>query len=180
MIGHRSHRFREAARTRCLLADATAAQRHSFVVQARGLSSYADLEEHERRAVDRRVEVACLEKRAAVARSIEHTLGESSDDVEALGVDVVQRNLVDVELGEMRHELRRVRRPGADDGQFHPFTPVSVTPSTKAFCARKNSTITGAMTSSVAAMVRFHCTWCSDRNSESPICSTQWCGFSPV
>lgn len=41
----------------------------------------------------------------------------------------------------------------------HPFTPVSVMPSTKTFWARKKMTITGSMTSRVAAMVRFHCTW---------------------
>ena len=85
------------------------------------------------------------------------------------GVDVLQRDLVDVELREVRDELGRVRRAGADDGELHPFTPVSVTPSTNAFCARKKMTITGAITSSVAAIVRFHCTWCSERNSESPI-----------
>src|SRR5581483_8003453 len=61
-----------------------------------------------------------------------------------------------------------------------PFTPVSVTPSTNAFCARKKTTITGAITSSVAAIVRFHCTWWSDRNSDSPIDSTQLFGVSPV
>ena len=170
---HRAHRLREAARARRLLADAAAAQRHRLVVQARRLPADADLEEDERRAVDRRVEVAGLQQRAAVARAIEHAPREPADDLEPLGVDVVQRDLVDVELREVRHELRRVRRAGADHGQLHPFTPVSVTPSTKAFCARKNSTITGAITSSVAAMVRFHCTWCSERNSESPICSTQ-------
>ena len=40
--------------------------------------------------------------------------------------------------------------------------------------------VIGAMTSSVAAIVRFHCTWWSERNSESPIDSTQWPEFSPV
>src|SRR6266852_4037713 len=75
-----------------------------------------------------------------------------ADDLEPLGVDVVQRDLADVELRQVRHELRRVRRACADHGELHPLTPVSVTPSTKAFWARKKSTI----------------------------CSTQWCGFSPV
>ena len=56
-------------------------------------------------------------------------------------------------------ELGRVGRAAADDRDLHPFTPVKVTPSTNAFCARKKMTITGAMKSSVAAMVRFHCTW---------------------
>ena len=68
-------------------------------------------------------------------------------------------DLVHRELRQVRDELRRVRRARADDSQFHPFTPVSVTPSTNAFCAAKNSAITGAMKSRVAAIVRFHCTW---------------------
>ena len=57
---------------------------------------------------------------------------------------------------EARNELRRIRRPRTDDRELHPFTPVRVTPSTNARCARKKSTITGAITSSVAAIVRFH------------------------
>src|SRR5262249_47122494 len=103
---------------------------------------------------------------------------------EPLRVDVVQRELREVETiplaGETRDELRRVGRSRADHGQLHPFTPVSVTPSTNAFCARKKTTITGAMTSKVAAIVRFHWTWRSERNSDRPIDSTQLCGLSLV
>ena len=66
----------------------------------------------------------------------------------------------------------------ADDRKLHPFTPVSVTPSTNAFCARKKTTTTGSMTSTVAAIVRFHCTWWSERNCERPIEVTQFAGFS--
>src|SRR5205085_2243382 len=117
-------------------------------------------------------------------RPVEHPSREPSDDVEPLRVDVVERELPHPEplplAREARHELRRVRRAGADDTDLHPFTPVSVTPSTNARCARKKSTITGAITSSVAAIVRFHCTWCSERNSERPIDSTQWWGLSVV
>src|SRR5262249_32284103 len=80
-----------------------------------------------------------------------------------------------------RHRKRRLSvDPPPDDRDFHPFTPVSVTPSTNAFCARKNRTITGAITSSVAAIVRFHCTWCSDRNCARPIGIVQWSGESIV
>ena len=63
---------------------------------------------------------------------------------------------------------------------FIPFTPVSVTPSTNAFWARKNTMTTGSMITSVAAIVRFHCTWWRLRNCESPIEATQWSGFSPT
>src|SRR6185369_5256374 len=80
----------------------------------------------------------------------------------------------------VRHELGRVRRPGPDDGEPHPFTPVSVTPSTNARWARKNTMMIGAITSSVAAIVRFHWTWCSERNSERPIDRTQLCELSPT
>ena len=177
---HRAHRLREAAGAGRLLADAAAAQRHRLVLQPRLLPADADLEEDEGGAVDRRVVVARPQHVPLEAGAREHPLGERADDLEPLRIDVLQRDLVDVELREVRDELGRVRRAGADDRELHPFTPVRVTPSTKAFCARKKMTITGAITSSVAAIVRFHCTWCSERNSESPICSTQLCAFSPV
>ena len=109
----------------------------------------------------------------AIALAREHPLREPADDVEPLGVDVVQRELVHGEAREVRDELGRVRRARADDGELHPFTPVRVTPSTNARCARKKRTMTGAMTSSVAAIVRFHCTWWSERNSDRPMDSTQ-------
>ena len=74
--------------------------------------------------------------------------GHPADDLAPLGVDVVQRRArvtsMPVALArEARDELRRVRRPAADNGDLHPFTPVSVTPSTNAFWARKKTTITG-------------------------------------
>src|SRR5207248_2875722 len=119
-------------------------------------------------------------ERALVTLTLEHPPCEPADDVEPLCIDVVQRKLVDVEPGHSGNELRRVRGAGADDGDLHPFTPVNVTPSTNTRCARKKMTITGAITSSVAAIVRFHCTWCSERNSERPIESTQLRVTSPV
>ena len=117
---------------------------------------------------------------AAVALPLEHAPREAADDLAPLGVDVVQHELRDVEPRQPGDELGRVRRAAADDGDLHPFTPVSVTPSTNARCARKKRMITGAITSSVAAIVRFHCTWCSERNWARPIDSTQLCGFSPT
>src|SRR5207237_1301754 len=137
------------------------------------LAADADLDEHEVRAVDGAVEVLREVERPAELRAVEHPPGERSDHVEPLRVDVVQRERVDGQGGQAGDELGRVGRAGADDSDLHPFTPVSVTPSTNARCARKNSTITGAMTSSVAAIVRFHCTWCSDRYCERPSDTTQ-------
>ena len=94
---------------------------------------------------------------------LEHPSGEPADDFQPLRVDVLQGELRHVEPSaltrEPGHELRRVGRAAADDRDLHPFTPVRVTPSTKARCARKKTMITGAMKSSVAAIVRFHCTW---------------------
>ena len=43
-----------------------------------------------------------------------------------------------------------------------------MTPSMKAFWAKKNTTITGAITSSVAAMVRFQSVWWALLNDSSP------------
>ena len=121
---------------------------------------------------------------AVKALALEHPRGEPADDVPPLGVDVVQDELADADLvvlaREPRDELRRVRRAAADDRDLHPFTPVRVTPSTKARCARKKRMITGSITRIVAAMTRFHCTWCSERNWESPIETTQLSGFSPT
>ena len=173
--GHGAHRLREPAGAGRLLADAAARERDRLVAEPRRLAADADLDEHEVGAVDRAVEVARELERAAEAARVEHPPRERADDLEPLGVDVVQRQLADRRAPRAGHELRRVRRPGADDRDLHPFTPVSVTPSTNAFWARKKRTITGAITSSVAAIVRFHCTWCSERNCERPSDTTQLC-----
>ena len=146
----------------------------------RRLAADADLDQHEVGAVERPVEITCLHELAVEFLTREHPRSQAADDVESLRVDVVQRDLGHIESREARDELGRVRRAGADDRDLHPFTPVSVTPSTKTRWARKKITITGAITSSVAAMVRFHCTWWSERNSDRPIESTQWFGLSPV
>src|SRR5262249_5336497 len=136
--------------------------------------------EHEVGAVDGAREVVRHDQLASEPLAREHPLRHPAHDLAPLRVDVLQDELVDLEARQPRDELGRVGRAAADDRDLHPFTPVSVTPSTNAFCARKNRTITGAITSSVAAMVVFHCTWWSERNCDSPIETTQWCGFSPT
>ena len=70
--------------------------------------------------------------------------------------------------GEPVDELGGVRRPTADDCELHPLTPVSVTPSMNAFCAKKNTMITGAITSRVAAIVRFQFVWWALLNDSRP------------
>ncbi len=175
--GHRAERLAEPARAGRLLPDAAAREWHRLVGEPRLLAPDADLDQHEVGSVDRAIEVVRDLERPVVALARKHARGEAADDLSAQLVDVVQHELAHVDAvslpREPRHELGRVRRTAADDRDFHPFTPVSVTPSTNAFCARKNRMITGAITSSVAAIVRFHCTWCNERNSDRPICSTQ-------
>ena len=118
----------------------------------------------------------------ALAR--EHAPGEAANDVAALRVDVMQHQLADREARavarEARHQLGRVGRTGADDRDLHPFTPVSVTPSTNAFCAAKKTAMTGAMKRIVAIIVRFHSTWYWVRNCDRPSDSVQCAAFSPV
>ena len=179
---HGAHCLREPARAGRLLADAPARERDRLVAQPGRLAADAELEEDERGVRDGCVEVVGDGQRPAEALPLEHASRHLPDDRASLGVDVVEDELVDgnaVALPrEPGHELRRVRRAAADHRQLHPFTPVSVTPSTNAFWARKNTTTTGSITSTVAAIVRFHCTWWSERNCERPIEVTQLAGFS--
>ena len=181
---HGAHRLRKASGARRLLADAPAGERGGLVLEPRRLAADPELEQDEAAPVDRGVEVVRDGERAAEALPLEHPRCHLTDDPAPLGVDVVEDELVDGDPGSLARqpgdELGRVGRPTTDDGELHPFTPVSVTPSTNAFCARKKTTTTGSMISSVAAIVRFHCTWCRLRNWASPIEATQWSGFSPT
>ena len=160
---HGPQRLREAAGAGRLLADAAAGERDRLVAQPRRLTADADLDQHGVGAVDRAVEIVGHLERPVEAVRGQHPPGQPADDLAPLGVDVVQHELAHVEpvalAPQAGHQLGRVGRPAADHRDLHPFTPVSVTPSTNAFCAAKNSRITGAMNSSVAAIVRFHCTW---------------------
>ncbi len=107
-----------------------------------------------------------------VALPGEDPAGQAADQLEPVGGRVDEHQLVDRQLvaepGEPVDQLGGVRRPAADDRELHPFTPVSVTPSMKAFCAKKNTMITGAITSNVAAMVRFQSVWWAPLNDSSP------------
>ena len=161
---HRAKRLGESPGSGRLLPDTAAREGHRLVPEPRGLAADPDLDQHEVGAVERPVEIAGPHEVAGEPLPREHPRRQRADDVEALRVDLVQRDLRHVEPREPRHELRCIGRARADDCDLHPFTPVSVTPSTKALCARKKSRITGAIASRVAAIVRFHCTWCSERN----------------
>ena len=163
-----AHRLRESAGARRLLPDAAARERDRLVGEPGVLAADAQLENDERRAVDRRVEVVRDEERPLEPVALEHPARHRADDRAPLRVDVVEDELVDRQpralAREPRDELGRVRRAAADDRELHPLTPVSVTPSTNAFWARKKTTTTGSMMRSVAAIVRFHCTWWRFRN----------------
>ncbi len=158
-----AQRLRQAAGAGRLLADAAAGERHGLVREPRLLAADADLDEDEVGAFDSAVEVVRDDELPLEALPLEHPRCHLTDDPAPLGVDVVQDELVDVDPGSLPRqpgdELGRVGRAAADDRDLHPFTPVSVTPSTNARCARKKRRTTGAMTISVAAIVRFHCTW---------------------
>src|SRR6185312_5109730 len=121
---------------------AAARDRDRLVAQASLLPAHADLDQHEVGALERAVEVAGQVELAAVALAVEHPLRQPPDHLAALVVDVVQHELVEryplALAREPGHELGRVGRASADDGELHPFTPVSVTPSTNARCAQKN------------------------------------------
>jgi hypothetical protein len=163
MIQDRPHRLGESARACRLLPDAAAGERHRLVREPRLLASDPDLDEDEVGAFDSAVEVVRDEELPLETVPIEDARGETAHDFAPLRVDVLQHELTHGKpfalAGKPADELGSVRGAAADDCDLHPFTPVSVTPSTKARCAKKKRRTTGAMTMSVAAIVRFHCTW---------------------
>lgn len=173
--GHRAQRLGEAARAGRLLPDAAALQRPGLVLVACRLSADAELEQYGVRALHPRVQIGGGDDAAGVPLPREDPPGEAAHQLQALRRRVDEHQLLDgqgvPQPGEAVDEFGGVGRPSADHGEFHtcqPFTPVSVTPSTNAFCAKKNTRITGAMTSTVAAMVRFQSVWCMPLNDSRP------------
>src|SRR5512139_747550 len=94
--------------------------------------------------------------------------GQSADQLQPLGRRVDQGQLGERQRvpqpREPVHQFRRVGRASADHREFHPLTPVNVTPSMKALWAKKNTTTTGAVTSRFTAIIRFQDTWWAPRN----------------
>ncbi len=165
---HRAQRLREPACAGRLLADAAARLRERLVGDPRRLPAHPQLDDHHVRAAE-----PCVHIGRPRDTVVEQAAAERADHREPAGGGVDQRHRVHVEGAEARHELRGVGRPATDDRDLHPFTPVSVTPCTKAFCARKNTMITGAITTIVAAITRFHSTWCRCLNWDSASDSVQ-------
>src|SRR3954447_12258307 len=107
-----------------------------------------------------------------MAVASEDPSAEAADECQPVLCGVDEDQLVDdqrvLQSGEPVDQFRCVRRSAADDRQLHPLTPVNVTPSMNAFCARKNTSITGAMTRRVAAIVRFQSVWWALLNDPRP------------
>ena len=167
----RAQRLREAADAGRLLADQAELGSHRLVAVARRLAAHAQLVDDELGARQRVDRVGRPAHREVRARGLAHAPGEAADDAGARAVGVEQH--------ELRHrqavgaaqdpvdQLGRVGRAAADHADLHPFTPVTVTPSTKTRWARKKITVVGSMIRSAAAIVRFHSTWREPWNSES-------------
>ena len=119
--------FAEPAGAGRLLADAAAGERDRLVGEAGLLAADAELDQHERRAVERPVEVVRDRELPVVAGRVQHARGETADDLAALGVDVVQDDVGQLEplalARQPRHQLRGVGRATADDGELHRWTP---------------------------------------------------------
>ena len=86
----RAQRLAEPAGAGRLLADAAAGERDRLVGEPGLLPADAELDQDERGAVERAVEVVRDGELAVVAGRVEHPRGEPADDLAALGVDVVQ------------------------------------------------------------------------------------------
>ena len=160
---HRPHRLGEAPPAPGGLPDRS--RTRSGTVSSERRASWppnANLNEHEVGPLERRIEVVGDLEPPLEALPGKHPACEPAHDFTPLGIDVLEPELSDPELvalpRQAANELWGIGRAAADDSDLHPLTPVSVTPSTKARWARKNRMITGVMTTTVAAMVRFQST----------------------
>ena len=106
-------RLGEAARPGRLLADAAEPVGQRLVGQPGGLAADPELDEDERRPVDRGVAVGRRGQPAGPAAAAEDPLGQPGDDRQPLGIDVVEDELVDRQLvgpiGDALDELRACR-----------------------------------------------------------------------
>ena len=102
-------------------------RRQRLVAEARGLAADAQLDEDEVGAVDGGVAIRRPDEPARPALPAEHPLGEPADDLEPLGVDVEQGELVDRQaVGAAREavdELGRVGAAAADDRELQAHRP---------------------------------------------------------
>lgn len=146
-----------------------------LVLVAGALAADPQLQQHGVRVRHAGGQVAGGADLGRVALLGEDPPGQAADQLQPLGGRVDQHQLGDrqpvAQPGEAVDQFGCVGGAAADDREFQrhqPLTPVRVTPSMKAFCAKKKRTMTGAITSSVAAMVRFQLVWCAPLNDSRP------------
>ncbi len=160
---------------------------HGLVVQPGLLTADPELDQHRVRALERRRPVGGQRQPARPVAVVEDAPGEGADHLQPLRAS--GRAAPARTTG--RSPLRRAIPETSSGVYVEPppttttfigtyLTPVSVTPWTKAFWAAKNSAMTGSMNSTVAAMVRFHCTWCCPRRLARATETVQALEFSPA
>ena len=101
---NRSHRLGESAGPRRLLADASAGRRDRLVAQAGGLAADADLDQDGIGAAQRVVEIPAEAERPGEALAFEDPSREASHNLEAIGIDVLQYELVDADPFALAHQ----------------------------------------------------------------------------
>jgi hypothetical protein len=117
----------ESAGSRRLLPDGPEAQGERLVHQPRRLPADAELDEHEIGSINGRLAVRGLQQLAAPSGAPQHSLCQAADHREALGIDVMQRQLVDGEaFGAPRQsidQLRGIGAPGTDHNDLETHRP---------------------------------------------------------
>jgi hypothetical protein len=124
-----AERFGEAARSGRLLPDAAETQGERLVAQPGLLPAHPDLRHHECRAVDRPIAVGRDHELPLPRPAPQNTPRDAAHDLQATGVDVEQRQLVDgktlVVGDDALDELRCVGAAGADDRNLHAHADVT-------------------------------------------------------
>ena len=111
------------------LADTTEAQRQCLVAQSGFLAAHADLRHDEPRSVQGTIPIRGHHELAAPALASQDPAGDPAHHIQAIGVDVEQRQLVDGETvvvsDDALDELGCVGAAGAGDGDLHPHAEVT-------------------------------------------------------
>ena len=119
---HRSQRLGKSTGPGRLLADGAEAKGERLVEESRRLPSDSELDEDEVRAVHGRVGVTGQGEAPVPLHPLEHAAGQPADDLAAVGIDVVEDQLVDRQPGSPARkpldQLRRIGAPTADDGDL--------------------------------------------------------------
>ena len=136
----------EAPRAGGLLPDAVKRQWERLVLESGCLAADPELKKHRVSLVDGDAPVGGCTETTAPSGRVRHPAGEAADHLQSFGIDVMHDHLVHLQLSASNQpldELGGVGGAGSDDGNLHPLTPVSVTPSIKTLCAKKKIMMTG-------------------------------------